>query len=399
VAIALDHTSVSANVSDSQVTWPHTITSAKILVVCIIMQDPTDEDMTVQSVTHNGKDLVSANFRTVRTGECAVEYWYRINPDIGADLDIIVTCGGKCTDLQCTAISLSGVDTDTPFGDTFSLNSAINSYSSYTRILSLTGHITLLEGSWAIGAMIGDQKTLEIGTIVIGTELVALDLGNYFCAAAYAGPFAADTYDHDTFIGWDAGYSTTTWGVSTAIEIIAAAPPTELVIAVCAHVHTAANLDLTQKKIIQISSCAHVHTAENLDLIQYFTLVIADAAHLHTVENLDLIQYFILVIAACAHVHTAENLVLSQFFILVIADAAHLHTAENLDLEQAYIIQISSCAHVHTADNITLYVPSEKAPYRARTGKISGYHCFIGQYMKFTNEGKDPLKLPDGTLW
>lgn len=41
----------------------------------------------------------------------------------------------------------------------------------------------------------------------------------------------------------------------------------------------------------------------------------------------------------------------------------------------------------------------EKASYRAKKGLISGYHCFIQQYIYFSNHAIAPLKLPDGTLW
>lgn len=37
--------------------------------------------------------------------------------------------------------------------------------------------------------------------------------------------------------------------------------------------------------------------------------------------------------------------------------------------------------------------------YRARRGFTSGYNCFISQHISFTNQGRAPLKLPDGTLW
>jgi hypothetical protein len=43
--------------------------------------------------------------------------------------------------------------------------------------------------------------------------------------------------------------------------------------------------------------------------------------------------------------------------------------------------------------------PPASAPYRAEKGKLSGYHCFLKQYISFINSGFTPLKLPDGTLW
>jgi len=36
---------------------------------------------------------------------------------------------------------------------------------------------------------------------------------------------------------------------------------------------------------------------------------------------------------------------------------------------------------------------------RAQKGLISGYHCFMKQYIDFTKLGLAPLKLPDGKLW
>ena len=46
-----------------------------------------------------------------------------------------------------------------------------------------------------------------------------------------------------------------------------------------------------------------------------------------------------------------------------------------------------------------LYNGAVKAAYRAQKGLISGYHCFMKQYIDFTKAGYAPLKLPDGTLW
>ena len=43
--------------------------------------------------------------------------------------------------------------------------------------------------------------------------------------------------------------------------------------------------------------------------------------------------------------------------------------------------------------------PPSTAAYRAEKGLISGFHCFMKQYIDFTKAGLAPLKLPDGTLW
>ena len=47
----------------------------------------------------------------------------------------------------------------------------------------------------------------------------------------------------------------------------------------------------------------------------------------------------------------------------------------------------------------TAITPPSTAAYRAKRGLITGFHCFMKQYVDFTKLGLDPLKLPDGTLW
>jgi len=39
------------------------------------------------------------------------------------------------------------------------------------------------------------------------------------------------------------------------------------------------------------------------------------------------------------------------------------------------------------------------AAYRVQKGLITGFHCFMKQYIDFSKAGLAPLKLPDGTLW
>jgi len=43
--------------------------------------------------------------------------------------------------------------------------------------------------------------------------------------------------------------------------------------------------------------------------------------------------------------------------------------------------------------------PPAGAAYRAQKGLITGFHCFMKQYIDFSKAGLAPLKLPDGTLW
>ena len=50
-------------------------------------------------------------------------------------------------------------------------------------------------------------------------------------------------------------------------------------------------------------------------------------------------------------------------------------------------------------DNMYAIFIAGAAAYRAKKGLISGYHCFVKQYIDFTKLSLAPLKLPDGTLW
>ena len=48
----------------------------------------------------------------------------------------------------------------------------------------------------------------------------------------------------------------------------------------------------------------------------------------------------------------------------------------------------------------TYSLPSNPWPTdMLKKGLISGYHCFMNQYIRATIEGLDPLKLPDGTVF
>jgi len=63
----------------------------------------------------------------------------------------------------------------------------------------------------------------------------------------------------------------------------------------------------------------------------------------------------------------------------------------------------SSGSRTFSVDHVRMsvfYEPaSPLAAYRAQKGFVSGYHCFMKQYMDFSNRGLAPLKLPDGSLW
>lgn len=73
----------------------------------------------------------------------------------------------------------------------------------------------------------------------------------------------------------------------------------------------------------------------------------------------------------------------------------------NKDAIDEIKIEILDAAAPNTIyiDNMFAIFEDLTAPYRAQKGLISGYHCFIKQYLDFTKLGLAPLKLPDGTKW
>ena len=113
-AIEVDATS-SGTDSGTEVLVVHTTTGTSensILIVTVQVTDSYLDDRTIFNVTHNGDELTHLAGADADDGvEERTEIWYRVNPDEGENLEIVVTATDTCTDISLGAISLTGVDT------------------------------------------------------------------------------------------------------------------------------------------------------------------------------------------------------------------------------------------------------------------------------------------------
>ena len=199
MAITLDTTSVGVNVSSSSITWQHICgTGATLLVVAIQVVDSVLAERTVSSVTHNGAALTNSGYNAdYPTYEFRTEIWYKINPTIGGTPNIVVTMGGKCTDILANAISLKGTHPTTPIN-------AGNARQGNTLIVSLTVTTTVAD-CWLVDSLVHGLASTSscsadytlIQLIDIGADIAGSQYRSATGAAGdYVMSWAAPTFDY-----------------------------------------------------------------------------------------------------------------------------------------------------------------------------------------------------------
>ncbi len=101
-----------------------------------------------------------------------------------------------------------------------------------------------------------------------------------------------------------------------------------------------------------------------------------------------------------ATIERTPNVAEASVFQTEDADLSTVADADKNAIDQIKIeILDATEANTFYLDNMFAeYVPTAVA-YRAQKGLVSGFHCFVKQYIDFTKLGLAPLKLPDGTLW
>jgi hypothetical protein len=84
----------------------------------------------------------------------------------------------------------------------------------------------------------------------------------------------------------------------------------------------------------------------------------------------------------------------------VVIDLTAVADADKNAIDKIFITLVNTDANnTFYIDNMYAEYVSSLVSYRAQKGLISGYHCFMKQYIDFTKASLAPLKLPDGTLW
>ncbi len=70
------------------------------------------------------------------------------------------------------------------------------------------------------------------------------------------------------------------------------------------------------------------------------------------------------------------------------------------DIDYTFGLFQAACGKVEIRVTYSETPPANPYPIgRLRKDVISGYHCFLGAYVNAKQDGYDPLKLPDGTVF
>jgi hypothetical protein len=116
VAIAFDAANSNKADAATGVTVALAVVSATngIIVVNVVVDDPTLGDRTVSSVTWNGTNLTNIAGATVDSSPNRSEMWYLLNTTVTGSQNVVVTMGGTCGGIGCGAMSFTGVDQASP---------------------------------------------------------------------------------------------------------------------------------------------------------------------------------------------------------------------------------------------------------------------------------------------
>jgi len=170
MAIISDSDNVGGQVSNTVLTWQHTCgAGATLLVVLVGVVDSTLGDRTISGVTYNGDALTNTGVTSDDATEgFRTEIWYRINPDTGGAYDVVVTAGGKCTDLAGMSSSVTGSHTTDPIGSSgIAVATGANPAKTVTDCL---------DTSWLMGIVVTDQSDYTSITPLV-TEIGEQDVG------------------------------------------------------------------------------------------------------------------------------------------------------------------------------------------------------------------------------
>jgi hypothetical protein len=116
MAIAFDAAASGNNDNNTGVTFALNVVSAAngIIVVNVVVDDPTLGDRTVSSVTWNSRSLTNIAGATVDSSPNRSEIWYLLNTTDTGSHNVVVTMGGTCGGIGAGAMSFTGVDQGSP---------------------------------------------------------------------------------------------------------------------------------------------------------------------------------------------------------------------------------------------------------------------------------------------
>jgi len=184
MAIVVNNTSQSTPENNATThSWTHTTTAGdNLLVVVTFARDSSSTDAAVSGVTHNG-DVLSLAKAGAFNVDANTEIWYRVNPDIGSNLTIEITYGGKVSTAFGVALSASGSDTGDPVDNT-SNGSGTSATPSSVINPAATG--SLMVSGLNTGEGDAGNVSVTTGTLVGEADLVS-NVGSAACVAEAGG--------------------------------------------------------------------------------------------------------------------------------------------------------------------------------------------------------------------
>jgi hypothetical protein len=145
MAIAFDAANSNKADATTTVTVALSVVSATngIVVVNVVLDDPTLADRTVSSVTYNGTNLTNIAGATIDSTPNRSEMWYLLNTTVTGSHNVIVTMGGTCNGIGCGAMSFTGVDQVSPIDAS---TSATGTGSPSKAIVTVADNAFIAEG-------------------------------------------------------------------------------------------------------------------------------------------------------------------------------------------------------------------------------------------------------------
>lgn len=210
-AISLDSMANSSgvdNTSVTSVTYPITVTTGNVLVICTTASDLTDADRPVTGVTFNGDALSKVREDDDTSGNITTGIWYMSNPAITTG-NIVVSYTGTVSRTGSFGIALSGAAVS-PI-DNSNTTATDNTTTFASSITALTSN------AWAIDCTLG-QSILTGSPTASDNQIANFSAGSFeFTIGSYAGPVSGATT-----LDWTGPATSNDWDSSAVTVSVAA---------------------------------------------------------------------------------------------------------------------------------------------------------------------------------
>ncbi len=342
MAITVGNTSNSGDPGTStSYSWNHTCAAdTTLLVVGVSVNDTTDTDRPVNSITYNGVGLTQAVRYNNNTNNTSAELWYLANPQTGSALSITVTHAGKCTDTAGMAIDLLGTATVSPVHATSTANGT-GSPNVTTASVSTTS------GEMAVAIYVdnlGDAPSLSVST---GTEIAELDIGATTLSSGYNLASGAST----NIVFTDTNVS----GLHNAAIASFKVGSTDL------SINKSETITITENKPLELNS--FVNKSENITLTE--NIIPTLISDIKPSDSITLTETIIMLLTSFINVSenisiTDTPLLLIPFLTPNISDS--INVTENIQLDLNSFINKSDSITVTDTPVIQVMPPDQLIP-------------------------------------